>query len=235
MTTEPVLLHGIRAALTSNPWFARLPEPVRADVVSRVRVRMLSEGEWAFCREEMPDGVYAVLEGILRVSSVTLDGRETLLDFYGSGTWCGEVALLAGQRRFFGAQACGNAVLAHVPAADFEALMAKWPVFSRALLQLEAERLSLVLGALETYSSRTTKQRLAMRLLLLARDHGLEVERGIAIGLELSHETLARLTGSTRQRVNNILNAWKRAGLVEHHYGRVLLLDKAAVEKIAQL
>ena len=78
------------------------------------------------------------------------------------------------------------------------------------------------------------KARLAMRLLLLADHHGRETARGVEIALPLSHETLARLTGSSRPRINQIMTEWKGSGVVGHHYGRVVLRDRATLEELAR-
>ena len=69
-------------------------------------------------------------------------------------------------------------------------------------------RLQIVLDAIETYSAQSMEQRLAMRLLTLADRYGVATTRGLKIRPELAHETLARLIGSSRQRVNRILNDW---------------------------
>jgi DNA-binding XRE family transcriptional regulator len=51
--------------------------------------------------------------------------------------------------------------------------------------------------------------------------------QGHKIDLHLPQETLARLIGSTRQRVNQILKDWEPRDIVKHEYGRIFLLDQA--------
>jgi hypothetical protein len=43
---------------------------------------------------------------------------------------------------------------------------------------------------------------------------------------------LAQLIGSTRQRVNQILQHWVSAGIVRHHYGHIVLLDLTKLQAI---
>ena len=222
-----------RAALESNPWFAAMPDATRADIAARGRVRALAPGQRVFSRGEQPDSAYVVLDGVVRVSNTTSDGREHLLDFYGPGVWFGEVASLDGGPRMYDAEANGPAVVLQLLSSELEDLLARHPALSRALLRLEAQRLRIVLTALDGYSVQSTEQRLANRLLMLADHHSTKTARGTEIALALSQETLARLTGATRQRVNQIFKAWETDGLVEQRYGRVVLLDRPRLEKLA--
>jgi CRP-like cAMP-binding protein len=202
--------------------------------MSRARVRLVADGERVFTRGDDPDGLFVVLEGTVCVSGVTRDGRETIIDFYGPGSWIGEVATFERQPRSYTGHATKPSRVLHLGAADVEHLLETHTAFSRAMLQLESRRVRLLLVALETYSVLSMKARLAMRLLLLADEHGRNTARGQAIDLPLSHETLARLVGSSRPQINRILNAWKREGILDHHYGQIVLREKARLEELTR-
>lgn len=236
-TTRPdpgQLLPGIRTALTSNAWFAALPEDVRDEVTARLRLRTARSGETIFARGARPDGIFAVIEGIVRVSGVARDGRETVLDFYGVGEWFGETATLSGEPRYFSAAADGDALVAHLRLADTEELLASRPAFSRAMLALEARRIVILLHALEQYSVLPMEQRLAARLLMLAGRFGKQTPRGLEITIELTHDTLARLIGSSRPRITRMLNRWRQAALIEHHYGHIVLRDLPQLRRLPE-
>jgi CRP/FNR family transcriptional regulator, cyclic AMP receptor protein len=235
MNPLPILSQGILNVLMSNAWFAGMPEAVRNAIMSRARGRTLARDECLFVRGDACDGIYVVIEGIIRLSGVTSEGRETILDFYGPGIWIGEVAQLGGGSRMYDAVAAEPGLVLQLSGPDLEELLACHPAFSRALLRLVAQRLRFVLTAVESYSAQSLEQRLANRLIWLAHAHGAPTSHGVAIGLDLSHETLGRLIGTTRQRVNQIVNKWQREGIVKHHYGRILLRNHAKLEMLARL
>jgi CRP/FNR family transcriptional regulator, cyclic AMP receptor protein len=235
MNPVPTLSQGILKVLMSNAWFAGIPEVVRNDIMSRARGRTMARDERLFARGDESDGMYVVIEGVIRLSGVTSEGRETILDFYGPGVWIGEISVLDGSPRMYDAVAAEPGLILQLSGPDLEKLLALHPTFSRALLRLVAQRLRFVLTAVESYSAQSMAQRLANRLIWLAHAHGVSTRHGVAISLELSHETLGRLIGTTRQRVNQILNKWKREGIVEHHYGRILLRNHAKLEKLARM
>lgn len=223
------------ATLSSADWFADLPVAVQKRLTDHAHRRRLPNGKRVFSRGDTPDGAYVVLEGALRMSGVSKEGRETVLDFYPPGNLVGEVSMFAGVPRSHDAVAHGPTLVLFLGLDDIERLMSEHPLLSRALLRLEAQRLSLLLTSLEQYSVQTLEQRLANRLLLLAKSFGVPGRRGVDLDLQLSQETLARLIGATRQRVNQILHKWADANIVEHEYGRILLRNTGRLKEFARL
>lgn len=127
--------------------------------------------------------------------------------------------------------------LLHLSTDDIADLLVAQPVFTQALLKLEARRLALLLAALEFYSVQPVERRLAGRLLMLAASFGRSIggPLGLEINLRLPHEVLAELTGTTRQRIGQILNDWQSQGLVAHRYGRILVRDRSTLERIVSI
>ncbi len=122
-------------ALLLEPWFARLPADVQLDVMVHGRPRDLADGERLFGLGEACDGMFAILEGKVRVSSTSALGREAVLDFYRSGQWLGEVRTLGGGPRIYDAHAFGPTQLLHVTPWDIEGLMSRHPVLCRELIR----------------------------------------------------------------------------------------------------
>lgn len=235
MATPSRLSEAHRGILMSNRWFAGLPAAVRSDIVGFARRRTLADGERLFTRGDKPDGVFVVLEGTIRLSGANREGRETILDFYGPGHWLASIPVLDGGPCTHDADACGDAVLLQLTAPDLERLLERHAPLSRMFLRLEAQRLRILLTAIESYSTQTLAQRLAARLLMLADGHGVPSPAGVVIDLPLTQETLAQLIGSTRQRITQILKKWEHEGLVRRDDRRTVLCDKSRLEAIARL
>lgn len=219
----------------SNDWFSAMPETVRNDILQHGKPRQLASGERLLSRGDQPDGMYCVLEGAVRLSGISSDGRETILDFYPPGTWINQTSTLDGGPCIHDVEGYGPTVVLHVTSEDLEKLLATHPSFSRALLTLLARRLRLVLMGLEEYSSQSIEHRLANRLLMLAGSFGVVAPNGVKIDLHLPQETLAQLIGTTRPRVNQILKRWEAQMIVEQQYGRILVLDQERLEKLARM
>jgi CRP/FNR family cyclic AMP-dependent transcriptional regulator len=226
------LLETYRVAFSSS-WLADASDTAQSELMACTRERVLKSGERLFSSEEFPNGMYCVIEGSIWVSGTTRDGRESVLDLYGPGDWFGETATLAGTPRMLhDAEAYGPAVVRHLGSFDLEELLSTHPSLGRSLLRLQARRIQILLSALQQHSLPTIEQRLATRLLMLAGKFGVATPQGLKIDLHLPQETLAKLIGSTRQRVNQILRDWETDNLLEHRHGRIFLPDEASFKKL---
>jgi CRP-like cAMP-binding protein len=74
----------------------------------------------------------------------------------------------------------------------------------------------------------------ARALLRLARQAGQRAEDGVLIGLPLSREDLAEMTGTTLYTVSRILSHWEQQGFVEAGRERVLIHHPHALVAIAE-
>lgn len=223
-----------RAALLSNPWFAALPPPVRDDMVRRGRERRVAAGHRLFSRGERGDGGwFGLVEGSVRISGTTVDGREAVLTFLEPGRWFGETSLVDGLQRTHDAEAHVPSLLLVISPPDFDALLKAHAELSRALLRLAHWRLRLAYVALEEFATQPLEPRLARQLLGLARSYGTTQADGVRIELHLPQEMLGQLMGVSRQRINLALKDWENKGLIRQHYGRIVIADREGLQAIA--
>jgi len=219
--------------LMANPWFSSLPDRVRQDIVAHSGTRAFDRGERILSRGDPGTAFYAILDGVVQVSGTSLIGRMAVLTFYLPGAWFGEISLLDGKPRTHDVGAHTDLLLLALGAANFELLLATHAEFSRSLLRLECERLRAMSVAMESTATHSPEQRLAGRLVELARNYGSPTAKGLRIDMNLPQETLACLIGISRQRINQIFKHWVDDGLIEQHYGHLILRDDAAMEALA--
>jgi CRP/FNR family transcriptional regulator, cyclic AMP receptor protein len=74
-------------------------------------------------------------------------------------------------------------------------------------------------------------QRLAMRFVLLARRDPVFARSGGILELKITQMTLSRLVGTTRQRVNQLLQEWEARKLIRAFRGGITILDLDALER----
>jgi CRP-like cAMP-binding protein len=224
-----------RMVFGSNAWFDGLPNDIRRDMLARMRHRILPPNQRLCDRGDPAEGCYRVLEGCVRVSGTSQEGRETVLDFYGPGIWFGDISAFDGLPRIYDINAYVEPTsLLQIATRDMEELQAAHPALTRAFLRFVALRTRILLVALESYSTQTMEQRLANRLLMLAVSFGVMTPEGLRIKLHLPQEMLARLIGTTRQRVGQIFKKWELDGLFEHQYGDILVRDRTRLEDLAE-
>ena len=220
---KAALAKSWRRALSASEVFAHLPETAQDELIERASLRWLRDGECLFHRGDTADGWYCLLDGALKVSAVSEEGRELALIYLEPGSWFGEISLFDGMPRTHDNYAHGDCVLLLLPTVQFRLLLARHTSLYEALMQMHCQRLRMLFAAIEDQSLSSLEQRLARQLHNLARSYGSSVEDGVRINLKLSQEGLAQLVGASRQRVNQELKRLESAGVLIQRGGHVIL------------
>jgi CRP-like cAMP-binding protein len=224
-----------RQSIDSGPWFSKLSSSLRSAILARAYVRRLADGALMVSRGAPADEWCCVAKGAVRVSSVSLSGKQVTLTYVEPGVWFGDIALFDGMPRTHDANAHGETTLLCVRKADFKELLAQHVELYDALLRLQCRRLRLMFDAIEDLNTRPLAARLAKQILLLARSYGQEESDGITrIGLQLAQEDLAQLLGASRQRVNQELKSFEREGAVRVEPTRLVVLSRSKLLAIAE-
>ncbi len=228
-----VLTPPERAGIEAGSWFARLSQRLRDAILARASVRRLQDGAMLASRGAPADQWCGVAKGAVRVSSVSLSGKQVTLTYVEPGTWFGDIALFDGLPRTHDANAHGDTTLLVVHKGDFKELLAQHTELYEALLRLNCRRLRLLFDVVEDLNTRPLAARLAKQILLLARSYGVAQGEEIRIGLQLAQEDLAQLLGASRQRVNQELKGFERDGAVRIEPTRLVVLSKEKLLAVA--
>ena len=125
--------------LAAVPLFAALSAEQLARLAGTAEMLRLRAGEWLFHQGDGGDSLYVVTAG--SVDLVAELGAPSVFRTLGRGQCVGELAILTGEPRLFGARAHRDSHLARVSRDDVEALLLAEPGFGLALTRILAERL----------------------------------------------------------------------------------------------
>ncbi len=223
-----------KTAIESGRFFSRLSAPLREAILSRARVRRLRDAAVLATRGASAAEWCGVAKGAVRISTVSLAGKQVTLTYAEPGTWFGDIALFDGLPRTHDADAHGDTTLLVVSKSDFNALLAQHVELYEALLRLNCRRLRLMFEHFEDLNTRPLQARLARQLLLLARSYGVAEGDEVRIGLQLAQEDIAQLLGASRQRVNQELKGFEREGALRVEPTRLVILSREKLLAIAE-
>ena len=215
--------HPWHTHLLTGHWYSHLPAEFQDSLLGMSRVRRLAPGQRLFQRGDPPCGLYAVLEGAVRIGAVSEQGKEALLSVVEPPHWFGEICLFDGQPRTHDAVGVGQCSLLHLPQAALLAFLEEQPVHWRHLALLMSHKLRLTFINLEHLSLMPAPARLAHRLLMIAEGYG-EIEPARRI-LQLPQEQLALMLSLSRQTTNQILKDLQGQGILHLSYGEIEILD----------
>tara|TARA_Y100001938_G_C8029254_1_gene399748 strand:+ start:67 stop:753 length:687 start_codon:yes stop_codon:yes gene_type:complete len=208
--------------LNQGHWFAALPAALSQTLLEMARVQHLDAGQRLFRRGDRPSGLYAVVEGAVRVGAIGENGKEALLTLVEPPYWFGEISLFDGLPRTHDAFAESASTLLLLPQAELLALLERQPQHWRDFALLMSHKLRLAFIALEDMSLLPAAPRLARRLLLIAENYGESEPRRV---LHLAQEQLALMLSLSRQTTNQILKELEAQGVVRLTYGEIEILD----------
>ena len=217
--------------LRTGQWFSHLPRPLQDELLNHAQVRRLQSGERLFHRGDQPCGLYAVVEGAMRVGAVSVNGKEALLTLVEPPYWFGEISLFDGQPRTHDAFAEGPTVLLHVAQSALNAMLQRQPAYWRDFALLMSQKLRLAFIALEQISLLPATPRLAQRLLMIADNYGEGDPRRV---LHLAQEQLALMLAISRQTTNQILKELQAQGIVRLTYGEIEIVDMERLQAVAE-
>lgn len=228
------------ARLRSGAWFGQLQLARAEALLAASRLKRLSSGETLFLRGDPADGLFAVLEGGLRISGNTVDGKEAILSIIDAPQWFGEIAVFDGLPRTHDATAEGAVRLLHVPRLALEGLLQADLLWWRDLGLLMALRTRLVLMGMEDLALHPAEIRMARRLLLLAQaglkgQSGQMLHQASPVVLPISQQQLGMMLSLSRQTVNQLLNGLQQQGILQVAYGRIELSDLVRLAGVAEL
>jgi CRP/FNR family transcriptional regulator, cyclic AMP receptor protein len=226
MMNTPILTIDERHNIDSGAWFSSLSPALRAAILARANVRRLADGAPLAAKGTPAEDWTGVAKGAVRVSSVSLSGKQVSLTYVEPGTWFGDIALFDGLPRTHDAHAHGPTTLLVVRKADFKELLSQHVELYDALLRLNCRRLRLMFNLIEDLNTKPLAARLAKQLLLLAKSYGIAQGEEIRIGLQLAQEDLAQLLGASRQRVNQELKELERDGVLRVEPTRLVVLSR---------
>ncbi len=219
--------------LRAGKWFRALPAALQEQLVSLAVIRALSEDEALFRRGDPPTGLFAVLEGSIRITAQTEDGREALLTLAEPPTWFGEIALFDGLARTHDAIAAGPSTVLQVPQAPLLAALETNPRWWKELGLLLAGKLRLSFAALEDAARLPPLVRVARRLASIAEGYGDWHARTSRL-VEVTQEQLANMLALSRQTANQQLKELEGRGLIRVTYGEIEVLDLAGLRALTR-
>jgi CRP/FNR family cyclic AMP-dependent transcriptional regulator len=214
-----------RVALLNCTLFAVMSERDQERILDLASERLVRRGQTIFQRGDVESSMMAVLHGSVRISSVSVEGKEVILNTISAGEVFGEIALLDGKPRSAGATAIEDCTLLVIERRHFLPFMlANEDVILRMLAVL-CQRLRQTSDALGDMVMLDLPGRLARLLVRLADDHGRVTPQGIRIEFKLSQRDIGTRVASSRESVNKQLHQWLDAGWLSLDQGYITLRD----------
>jgi CRP/FNR family transcriptional regulator len=220
--------------LRRAPLFEALDEDGVKALRAGVTDVALARGERLFDEGNAGDALYVVLDGKIKLTRTSADGRENLISLMGPGEMFGELSLFDPRPRTMSASAVTDVRLAALAHEGLRAWLTGRPDVAMHLLAALARRLRRTNEVMSDLVFTDVPGRVAKALLELAARFGVQQDDGLQVSHDLTQEELAQLVGASRETVNKALADFVARGWIQLHPKSVLLIDPERLRKRAR-
>lgn len=225
----------VNAILAASQIFGSLDEAGRNAVAAELRPVSFAAGQAVFSRGDEGRALFIVLEGRVRLSVLTAEGRELSFTNACAGAIFGEIAMLDGKARTADATAVEKTRALSLDRAALKRLMATSPELVQSVMDFICHRLRAADMQLEGVALHSIEVRLARFLTGLAQQIQPHVINGtVEFELGMSQGELALLLGASRPKVNGAMRVLAEQGIVERQ-GVKLRCEMDQLRAIAEL
>jgi len=212
-------------------FFDELDATDRDAITSGSRRRHFPTGTTLMYEGQAGTEVLVLLTGRVKVSYLTQEGREVILDFRGPGELLGEMAVVDGHPRSNTVSAIEEVEALTMSATAFRALVASSPTLANQLLRSMIRRFRDSDRKLIEFGASHTLGRVAARLVEMVERFGTVTRDGHVIDLPITQDELAGWTGASREAVAKALQSLREHGLIPTERRRFTVLDREGLER----
>jgi CRP-like cAMP-binding protein len=173
------------------------------------------KNQTVFTQGQTADTVYYIQQGKIKLTVISEHEKEAVVGILGPGQFFGEGCMNGHPLRIATTTAMEDCVVTAITKQAMKATLHDQPGFSEVFVAYLLTRISRIEEDLIDQLFNSSERRLA-RILLLLSHFGKE-GTSQPITPNISQETLAGMIGTTRSRVSEFMNKFRKLGLISYN------------------
>lgn len=166
-----------------------------------------------------------VLEGKVKITKVSQEGKEIILELIQPGDFFGGLAVIRGFPYPANAVAMEETEVVKISRSRLMALLDRFPNIMYCMVQNLGDRMRGVHESMKNIALEKVSSRIAALLLKLSEQTGRRTPEGIAIELKLTKQDIAEMVGTTVETAIRVMSRLKKSGLIAERGGKILIKD----------
>jgi CRP-like cAMP-binding protein len=201
------------------------------EIARRCSWRRYKRNDRVISRQGTDRDVYLVISGVVRVAAHSPRGRGIIFRDIVSGEVFGELAALDQRERSADVLAVSDSLLASMSPESFHEVLAQYPGVRQKLFRSLSASVRDLTDRLVELSTLDVERRIAMELLRLARQAGVD-SNASRIQPMPRHKELASRVGTSREQVTRTLSSLTRRKLISREGRALAVRDMDALERM---
>ena len=209
------------------PMFKGLDQSDLESIAEHITTHTYTRNTILMHEGELPDAMYVVVDGRVKIYVSDAEGRELVLDTLSPGEFFGELALIDGSPRSATVVTTTDATISRILKTDFDRCLEESPRIAVNLLKTLSKRIRTLNDSIKDLALLDVYGRVARTILRLAHERN-----GVLITEPITQQELANMVGSCRETISRAMAGFTRKGLVTAQ-GRSLVLSEELLELAA--
>jgi len=181
-------------------------------VGSKIVVKQFKKNEIILFRGDTNNYIYIIFDGEVKVSQSTEDGKEIILFIHQAGEIFGETSLVDRGNSPALIAATKDTFCAIISMKDLYSIMFNYNDILERLIHILSSRLCQSWELIQMLNSNHAPQRVKTLLMMLAKRYGKNAREETILNIRLTHQSIANMTGLTRETVTRVIDVWQRNG-----------------------
>ncbi|GGE36989.1 transcriptional regulator [Pullulanibacillus camelliae] len=185
-----------------------------------------------YCEGDVCEYLYYVIEGTVKLSKVTDDGKEFILQYFYPGDLFGEFNNDQETLTAFSAETLATCRIGRIKQSDILEHLPLDGVFAMDFSQWLSQSQRFIQLKLRDILFHGKNGALASTIIRAAHTYGIRSGNTIVISKKFTNYELANMIGATRETVNRMLVQLDKEGILHYANGRMTILNLEALKKI---
>jgi CRP/FNR family transcriptional regulator len=201
-------------------------EPYLSTFTYRKRETIFSEGE-------PPEWFYLVLSGKIKITKLSHEGKEIILEVISPTDIFGGVAVIKGFPYPANAVAMEDSEVLRVSRKSLMRLVDRFPNLMYCIAMQLGDRMKSSYESLKNIALERVESRIAALLIKLAGKVGIKTTSGILIDMRLTKQDVADMVGTTVETSIRTFSKFKKEGFVTESDGKFVIKDKDGLSSLS--
>ncbi len=202
-------------------FLARLTSADAQDLDRAGQRKLFAKHEFIFKAGNPGRHVYFLQQGRVKICQPATEGKDVILWFCFAGDMFGMAEVAQGGGRVVHAQACEASEVLVLSQTELTEYLKTHSAAALLIMQVLAGRLRALGDVIVNLINDDAQTRIIKLILRLATRYGVRVDQDIHLNIQLTHQEIADMVGTTRQTVTSVLSLLQRQGLVRLENRRI--------------
>ncbi len=221
-----------QSSLKEFQFFRDLQDEELDEIIPYIKKERYQKRQLIFNEGDPSNFFYMVTKGRVKITKISQEGRELILEIITPGDFFGAVAVLRGIPYPANAIAMEDTEVIKISKTDFFRILDRFPQLMYCLAMSLGERMRGSHETLKNIALERVESRIASLLLKLSDRVGQKTPQGVVIDMRLTKQDIAEMVGTTVETSIRTMSKFKKKGLIKEQKGRVIITDPQRLREL---